>query len=208
MITIGVTGSIGVGKSTVANMIRDLGIPVHDADAAVAKFLSAEGDAVKMVAEEFPTTLKKDASGKEFIDKHELGKIVFNNKEKKQILENILHPMVITDSNLFIKEMEKLGHSITAFEIPLLFETNRDKDLDVTICVSCSPENQKMRILQRPRMTEEKFNSIIKEQMPDAEKRNRADYVILNDGDVLETKKNLEETIENIKSKFAIKGEN
>lgn len=202
MITIGVTGSIGMGKTTITNMMKDMGIPVHNADAAVAEFLGADGIAVKAVKELFPETVSKDADGADLIDKDELGKIVFYDRSKKEQLEQILHPLVKTDSDRFVNEMQKQGHEIVAFEIPLLFETQRDKDMTCTICVSCSKEHQKERILERPGMTSEKFDAIVAGQMIDSEKRSLADYVLLNDGNFDDARENLERIIQRVRDRF------
>lgn len=203
MITIGVTGSIGMGKTTVTSMMKDMGIPVHNADAAVANFLGPDGIAVREVKALFPEAVSKDADGTDLIDKEILGKIVFYDREKKTQLEAILHPLVKTDSDNFVEEMKKQGHEMVAFEIPLLFETHRDEDMTCSICVSCSPENQKSRILDnRPGMTSEKFDAIVAGQMIDSEKRARADYVLANDGDFDEARENLERILSRISDRF------
>ncbi len=191
MLVIGVTGSIGMGKTTIANMLRDMGVPVHDADISVAKFLRPGGIAVRTVGEMFPEALVHDEIGAAYIDKTALGKIVFNDRVKKKKLEDYLHPLVKTDTDVFIKKMSERGHKIVAMEVPLLFETGRDKDVNLTICVSCSPEKQKQRTLERTGMTSEKFDAIVAGQMLDAEKRQKADYVLLNDGDFEEARQKL-----------------
>ena len=202
MIKIGVTGSIGMGKTTVTKMMQEMGIAIHNADLAVARFLSAGGIAVEQVQKLFPETVLKDKNGKNFIDKQALGKIVFYNKNKKSQLEEILHPLVKVDSDKFVKDMGEQGYNIVAFEIPLLFETHRDKDMSCSICVSCSPDNQRLRMLDRPSMTPEKFDAIVAEQMLDSEKRELSDYVLLNDGSLKDTKQNLEEILKLIKERF------
>lgn len=195
MLTIGITGSIGVGKTTLAHMIRDMGIPVYSADEAVSGLLAPEGAAVKKVVEFFPSTLIRDKNGAAHIDKEELAKIIFFDREKKQKLEEYIHPMVRSDANMFIENMKEHSHNIVTLEIPLLFEAGWDKHVDVTVCVSCSLENQKKRVLTRPGMTSEKFDAIVSGQLTDKEKQERADYIILNDGDLEETRQNLENVI-------------
>ncbi len=183
MIVIGITGSIGMGKTTAAEMLRDMVIPVHDSDATVHWFLGANGKAVEPVAKLFPEALQKNEKGEVYIDRQILGRTVFEDRHKKKELEDILHPMVRTASDHFIAEMGKTGHSIVALDIPLLFETGAEKRVNVTICVSAPHEVQKERVLQRPGMTSEKFDRIVAGQLPDAEKRKRADYIVETDKD-------------------------
>jgi dephospho-CoA kinase len=203
MIVIGVTGSIGTGKSTIISMLKDMGVPVHDADHAVATMLAPRGIAVKTVGKTFPEAFDVDAEGYAFINKEELGKIVFHDRDKKEQLENILHPLVKIDSDNFVNEMKVCGHNIVALEIPLLFETGREEDMDFTICVSCSPEQQKNRVMQRKGMTSEKFDAIVAGQMTDREKTERADFVIMNDGNREDTREQLANIIERIKSRVS-----
>lgn len=167
-----------MGKSTAAKMLQEMDIPVHDSDASVHKLLGAGGAAVVRVGTTFPDALKKNDAGAFFIDRSVLGRIIFNDAAKKRELENILHPMVRAESDAFKEEMRKKGHDIIALDIPLLFETGGEKRVDVTLCVS-APENvQRDRVMLRPGMTSEKFARIVAGQMPDAEKRRRADYIV------------------------------
>lgn len=195
MIVIGLTGSVGMGKSTVAHMFREKGIPVHDADAAVHELLAAGGRAVEPVGRLFPGSLAKDAAGRDFIDRQVLGRIVFADRKKKKELEDILHPLVRAGSDSFKAEMEKRGHALCVLDIPLLFETNGEGRVDVTVCVSAPPDIQRTRVLARPGMTAEKFERIVAGQMPDAEKRKRADYIIENGGDLGDTRAQLDRII-------------
>jgi dephospho-CoA kinase len=181
MIVIGITGSIGMGKTTAANMLREMDIPVHDSDAAVHRLLAADGGAVQAVGQKFPAALKTDSIGRPYIDRHALGRSVFADRNKKKELESILHPMVKAESDRFKEEMQKRGHRIVALDIPLLFETGSEKRVDVTLCVTAPPEVQKERVLARNGMTSEKFDRIVAGQLPDAEKRKRADYVVESD---------------------------
>jgi len=199
MIVIGITGSIGMGKSTAAEMLRDLIIPVHDSDATVHFLLAPKGKAVAAVGEKFPDALKTDAAGEPYIDRKILGRSVFSDRHKKKYLEDILHPLVWEASDRFIAEMKKNGHPIVALDVPLLFETGGEKRVDVTLCVSAPKEIQKQRVLARPGMTSEKFDRIVAGQMPDAEKRKRADYVIETDKDFEDVRRQLAQVVEKIK---------
>ncbi|MBI3441851.1 MAG: dephospho-CoA kinase [Proteobacteria bacterium] len=199
MIVIGITGSIGMGKSTAAEMLRDLGIPVHDSDATIHWFLAAKGKGVAAVGEKFPEALKTNADGDQYIDRHILGKIVFADRHRKKELEDILHPLVWAESQRFIDEMKQKGHEIVALDIPLLFETGGEKRVDVTLCVSAPKEIQKERVLARPGMTSEKFDKIVAGQMSDAEKRKQADYVIETGKDFEDVRKQLTVVVEKIR---------
>lgn len=203
MIVIGITGSIGMGKSTAAEMLRDIGIPIHDSDATVHFLLGPNGSAVKTVGEKFPEAIKRDGTGSPYIDRHILGRIVFADRSKKKVLEDILHPMVWAESDRFKEEMKKRGHNIVAMDIPLLFETGGEKRVDVTFCITAPPEVQKERVLSRPGMTSEKFERIVAGQLPDAEKRKRADYVIDSGIGLDEMRKQLTRIIDHLK--FSLK---
>jgi dephospho-CoA kinase len=198
MIVLGVTGSIGMGKSTVSNMLSEMGIPVHDADATVHKLLAAGGKGVQPVAALFPDSLAQDANGQDMIDRAALGKIVFADSAKKKQLEDILHPMVRDDSAAFKAEMEKAGHKVIVFDIPLLFETGGESRVDAVLCVSAAADVQKARVLARPGMTEERFKHVLSQQLPDAEKRARADYVVTTDISFDDTRAQLKTVLEKI----------
>jgi len=174
IIVLGITGSIGMGKSTASNMLREMGIPVHDADAAVHGLLGAGGKAVEKVGMAFPEALCKDDHDVPYIDRPALGRIVFNDAEKMKRLEDILHPLVRTESDAFVFEKNADVHPIVALDIPLLFETHGESRVHAIICVSATPETQRKRVMERRGMTEEKFARILASQMPDAEKRKRS----------------------------------
>jgi len=203
MIIIGVTGSIGSGKSTVINMLKDMGIPVHYADRVVADLLCAKGIAVRQLGKMFPEAMEVDDEGYAYINRDELGKIVFRDREKKQQLEKFLHPLVKANSDEFTEAMKLCGHKMVALEIPLLFETGRDKEVDFTVCVVCSHDHRKERTLVRSGMTSEKFDAIVSGQMKDKEKQELANYVILNDGELDETRAHLEKVIFDIQTKVS-----
>jgi dephospho-CoA kinase len=173
MITLGLTGSIGMGKSTAAADLQVLGVPVCNADMLVHQLLAKGGEAVEAVAQTFPETL---VAGQ--IDRTLLGKAVFHDKEKLAALEKILHPLVVTKENAFIAEQKKNGAKIAVLEIPLLYETGAESRCDKVMVVTAPGFIQKYRVLKRPGMTAEKFHNILALQMPDREKRARADFVV------------------------------
>ena len=167
---IGLTGSIGMGKSTTAAMFREEGIPVWDADAAVHRLYSVGGAAVQPVSKEFPAALR-DGS----IDRARLSSEVVGNPEALRHLESIVHPLVRQDREAFISNA---AVDVVVVDIPLLFETGSEAEVDVIAVASASPEEQRRRVLDRPGMTEAKLDAILARQVPDPEKRARADYVI------------------------------
>ena len=200
MIVIGITGSIGMGKTTAANMLREMDIPVHDSDASVHALLGPDGGAVTAVGKKFPEALQTDAAGRSYIDRQVLGRIVFGDRQKKRDLEEILHPLVRADSDAFKEEMRKKAHKIVALDIPLLFETGGEKRVDITICVSASKDVQRERVLARPGMTSDKFDRIVAGQLPDAEKRKRATYVVESDKGFDDMRKQIEKIVTRIRS--------
>lgn len=191
MIIIGLTGSIGMGKSTVARMMEDMGIPFHDADAAVHRALGPRGRGVEAISQLFPDVIEPGTAGAPFVNRQKLGQIVFNDDQKMKQLEDILHPIARTSSDEFLDKCRADGMEFAVLDIPLLFETGGEKRVDVTFCVSADPDVQKARVMARPHMTEEKFHQILARQMPDREKRRRADYVIHTDVDLEQTREQL-----------------
>ncbi|NCC22850.1 MAG: dephospho-CoA kinase [Alphaproteobacteria bacterium] len=175
MIVLGLTGSIGMGKTTAANMLRTLGLPVHDADAEVHALLSPGGAAVSDVAQAFPEAYDARSGG---IDRHKLGLVVFANPGERRRLERILHPKVRAAQTSFLKNVRKHGADMAVLDVPLLFEYGVYRKCDCTICVNAPYFIQKMRVLARPGMTEEKFLRRLASQLPDAEKRRMADFVV------------------------------
>ena len=171
MIKAGLTGSIGMGKSTTANMFREAGVPVYDADATVHALY--EGEATPLIEKAFPGTTKNDK-----VDRAILGSKVLGNPEAMKKLEAIVHPLVHEKEQDFLKEAKKSGSNLVILDIPLLFETGGKNRVDVIIVVSASEEEQRRRVLAREGMTEEKFEAILARQVPDAEKRKQADFVI------------------------------
>lgn len=173
MFVLGLTGSIGMGKSTAAAMLRRLGLPVHDADSAVHGLLARGGAAVEPVAEAFPESLVEGA-----IDRQRLGSLVFGDPAALRQLELILHPLVRRVAIAFLARHQRYGTPMVVLEIPLLFETGGERLCDAVVLVTASPAVQRARVLSRPGMTVQKFDGIRTEQMSDAEKRRRADFVI------------------------------
>lgn len=198
MITLGITGSIGMGKSTLVSLLRERNIPVHDADEAVHRLLGPHGAAVATIARLFPDTQCADNS----IDRNLLSRALADSDALKK-LEAIIHPLVQADATTFTSHMAHAGHTIVGFDIPLLFETGGGNRFDTTICVSSPPHIQRERVLARPNMTPEKFAHILSRQMPDSEKRARADYVVENDGDLDHLRRQLEQVLTDIHQRHA-----
>jgi dephospho-CoA kinase len=191
MIVLGLTGSIGTGKSTTAAMFRDLGVPVHDADATVHDLYRT--DAVAPVAERFPEALKDGA-----IDRKALSAVLAQAPERFRELEAIIHPLVRACEKAFLDAQRRNGSALVLLDIPLLYETGGDKRVDKVVVVTCDPETQRQRVLARPGMTAEKFELILSRQMPDAEKRRRADFLIDTGRGLEAARKQVEEVIQAI----------
>lgn len=172
-VMIGLTGSIGMGKSTAAEQLTALGVEVLNSDAVVHALLARGGAAVEAVRNHFPETVKDGA-----VDRKSLGDIVFNNREKLKALEGILHPLVAAEEHRFIERKRKEGAACAVLEIPLLYETGAEKRCDKIVVVTAPYFVQRRRVLKRPNMTPEKFSYILSQQMPDSEKRRRADFVV------------------------------
>ena len=168
---LGLTGSIGMGKSAVALMLRELGVPVFDADATVHRLQGPNGALLPAIEAAFPGT-----TGTHGVDRPALGAQVFGNPEALARLEAIVHPAVADERATFM--LEHAGEAIVVFDIPLLFEKGHAAGLDAVVVVSAPAEMQRTRVLARPGMTPEKFAHILALQVPDAEKRARADHVI------------------------------
>ncbi len=173
MLVVGLTGSIGMGKSTAAGMLRRLGVPVHDADAAVHRLMERGGAAVTAVAAAFPG-VERDGR----IDRSLLGAEVLGDDAALKRLEAILHPLVRAEARAFLAKQARLHRPLVVLDIPLLFETGGDRLCDAVIVVSAPPATQRARVLGRPGMTEQKMRAIMARQLPDAEKRRRADFIV------------------------------
>ncbi len=188
MIVLGLTGSIGTGKSTTAAMFHDQGIPVHDADATVHDLYRNE--AVEPVAAHFPEALRDGA-----IDRKALSAVLARSPDRFRELETIIHPLVRARETAFIEAERKNGAALVLLDIPLLYETGGEARVDKVVVVTCDPEIQRERVLARPGMTEEKFALILSRQMPDAEKRRRADFLIDTGKGLEAARKQVEEII-------------
>ncbi len=173
MLVLGLTGSIAMGKSTAAGMFRRLGVPVHDSDAAVHRLLGPGGQAVARVDAVFPGT---DAGG--FIDHGELAKRVFGDNQALTRLESLLHPLVEADQDRFLAWAARWRKRVVVLDVPLLYETGMDHRCDRVAVVSAPAFLQAQRALARPGMTGDRLKAILSRQVPDAEKRRRADFVI------------------------------
>ncbi len=173
MLIIGLTGSIGMGKSTTAKMFREVGIPVYDADAAVADLYEAGGAAVAPLEAAFPGVTKDGA-----VDREALRQRVLGDDEAMSRLNAIVHPLVGADRVRFFKDAEAAGVDMVVLDIPLLYETGGDANMDAVVVVSAPPQQQRERVLARPGMTAERLDAILSRQMHDAEKRARAHFVV------------------------------
>lgn len=173
MIILGLTGSIGMGKSTTAQLFAEEGAPVYDADAAVHALYEPGGAAVGPVGAAFPTAVRNGA-----IDRTALSHAVLDNAEKLKQLESIVHPLVREAQARFLRTHLEKKADLVVLDVPLLFETGADKFMDAIIVVSAPADVQRARVLSRPGMSEEKFAQILAKQVPDADKRARADFVV------------------------------
>ena len=173
MIVIGLTGSIGMGKSTTATMFRRLGVPLHDSDAAVHATMRRGGEAVAAIASAFPDVVRDGA-----VDRAALGARVFGDAAGLRRLESIVHPMVGARTRRFLSLSRRHRRSIVVLDVPLLLEGNSHRLCDLVAVVSAPGFIQRQRVLARPGMTDGRLASILAKQMPDAEKRRRADRVI------------------------------
>jgi dephospho-CoA kinase len=175
MIVLGLTGSIGMGKSTTAKLFAEAGVPVYDADATV--HLLYEGEAAPAIEAAFPGTT---VDGK--VDRVRLSAQVVHDPAAMKKLEQIVHPMLRGYHQKFIDDAEQAGAPVAVIDVPLLYETGGEKRVDAVVVVTTTPEIQRQRILARDNMTGEKLDAILARQLPDAEKRRRADFVVDTSG--------------------------
>jgi dephospho-CoA kinase len=171
MIILGLTGSIGMGKSTTARLFAEAGVPVYDADATV--HMIYEGEAAPAIEAAFPGTT---SGGK--VDRAKLSAQVVHDADAIRRLEQIVHPMLRAYHQRFLDEAEQSGAPVAVVDVPLLYETGGEKRVDAVVVVTTSPEAQRERILARDNMTGEKLDAILARQLPDAEKRKRADFIV------------------------------
>ena len=171
MIILGLTGSIGMGKSATAKLFAEAGVPVYDADATVHKIYQSE--AVPAIEAAFPGTT---ADGK--VDRAKLSAQVLHNPDAMRRLEQVVHPMLRAHHRKFLHDAEASGAPVAVVDVPLLFETGGEARVDAVVVVTASPEIQRQRVLARDNMTAERFEAILARQLPDAEKRRRAHFVV------------------------------
>jgi dephospho-CoA kinase len=171
MVILGLTGSIGMGKSTTAKLFAEAGVPVYDADATVHKIY--EGEAASAIEAAFPGTT---VQGK--VDRAKLSAAVVHDPAAMRRLEQIVHPMLRSHHQKFLDDAEHSGAPVAVIDVPLLLETGGEKRVDAVVVVTTSPEIQRERILSRENMTTEKLDALLARQIPDAEKRARADFVV------------------------------
>ncbi|MCG8562331.1 MAG: dephospho-CoA kinase [Hyphomicrobiales bacterium] len=196
MLILGLTGSMGMGKSTAAKRFRSHGIPVFDADAEVHRLYA--GEAAPLIEAAFPGTTAGGA-----VDRTRLAASVVGDRDALTTLEAIIHPLVREGQRRFIRQHRDAGARLVVLEIPLLFETGGDANVDATVVVTAPPEVQRARILERPGMTPEKLEGLLAEQMPDAEKRQRADFVVDTSGTIEETGAKLDKIVESLAGRAA-----
>jgi dephospho-CoA kinase len=173
MVIVGLTGSIGMGKSTAAKMLREMGVPVYDADAAVHALQAPEGAALPGIEAAFPGVVKAGV-----LDRQALGARVFGNKAALRQLEAIVHPLVGQRQKAFLRRAALAGEKLVVLDIPLLFEGLGERRVDATLVVSAPAFLQRRRVMARPGMTAEKLDGILRQQVPDALKRRKASVII------------------------------
>ena len=171
MLVIGLTGSMGMGKSTTARLFSEAGVPVYDADAVVHRLYT--GEAVPLIELAFPgvTTVAG-------VDRQKLAAQLVDNSKMLKRLEDIVHPLVRREEQNFLSEARHAGAAVAVLDIPLLLETGGDRRVDVLVVVTTTPELQRARVFERAGMTEQKFQTLLAKQVPDADKRRRADFIV------------------------------
>lgn len=171
---LGLTGSIGMGKTAAAAMFRELGVPVHSADDAVHRLYEAGGAGARAIAGIAPRALREDGS----VDRERLRGLVRDDPGLLAAIEALVHPLVEADRESFLARARAAGESLAVLDSPLLYETGGDAGVDAVVVVSAPESEQRRRVLERPGMTPEALAAILRRQTPDAEKRARADYVV------------------------------
>jgi dephospho-CoA kinase len=171
MVVIGLTGSLGMGKTTTSRFFAEAGVPVYDADATVHRLYA--GEAAALIEAAFPGT-----SGEQGVERARLAQAVLGDSAALARLEAIVHPLVRREEVHFLEAARKAGARVAVLDIPLLFETGGDRRVDAVVVVSAPADMQRARVFERPGMTEEKFRALIAKQIPDEEKRRRADFVV------------------------------
>jgi dephospho-CoA kinase len=185
-----------MGKTAMANLFREAGIEVYDADANVHQLY--QGAAVAAISQAFPQAIRDG-----IVDRHLLADQVIGNPQALQCLESIVHPLVAAARKEFVRKARMAGRHMVVLDVPLLFETNSDRGVDIVLVVSAADAVQRARVLARPGMTAEKLASVLARQMPDAEKRRRAHFIIRTDGDFLTTRRQLQDLLRAIAARAA-----
>jgi len=198
MLKLGLTGSIGMGKTETAKMFRALGVPVFDADAAVHALYAPGGKAVELVEAVFPGVTKDGA-----VDRNLLSKRVLSDRDAIKRLEKIVHPLVREQEAEFLTAAAADNADIVVLDIPLLFETAGEGRVDKIVVVSAPTDIQRARVMERPGMTGEKFQSILDKQVPDAEKRTRADFVIMTDQGLDDARQQVKRLVDSLRAAMA-----
>jgi len=196
MMIVGLTGSIGMGKSTAAKMLRQMGVPVYDADAAVHAVQAPGGPALAPIEAAFPGVVKDGV-----LDRQALGARVFGDREALRRLEAIVHPLVGLRQRAFLKRAARRREKLVVLDIPLLFEGRGERRVDATLVVSAPAFLQRARVMARPGMTAERLDGILRQQVPDAVKRRKADIVIPTGLGLAPTRRALERAVAELKSR-------
>lgn len=194
MIVLGLTGSIGMGKSTTAKMFADEGVPVHDSDETVHRLYA--GEAAPLIEEAFPGTVVGGV-----VDREKLSAAVLDDQDKLRRLGEIVHPLVRTDQSAFLERNRSAGAPLVVLDIPLLFETGATGRVDDILVVTAPADVQKARVMSRPGMTEAKFAAILANQVPDREKRRNADFVIDTSAGMEAARRAVREVIEALRKR-------
>jgi len=192
---IGLTGSIGMGKSETARLFAAEGVPVHDADAAIARLYGKGGRAVDVIAREFPGTVKDGA-----VDRVALSAKVVDDPAALKKLEALVHPLVTAERNEFL---DQASAPIVLFDIPLLFETGAHAEVDAVVVASAPEDVQRARVLSRPGMTAEKFEALKARQLSDAQKRQQAHYVVITDKGLDHAREQVKMILADIRNRLA-----
>jgi len=192
---IGLTGGIGMGKSETARLFAAEGVEVHDADEAIARLYAKGGDAVEAIAKAFPGVVKSGA-----VDRQSLSTLVVKDPSALTQLEQLVHPLVADDRRTFLQNSKS---PIILFDIPLLFETGADAEMDAVVVASAPEKLQRARVLARPGMTAEKFERLKARQMDDAEKRQQAHYVVMTDKGLDHAREQVRMILANIRKKIS-----
>ncbi|MGC6512224.1 MAG: dephospho-CoA kinase [Parvibaculales bacterium] len=194
MLLVGLTGSIGMGKSTTAELFAKEGVAYYDADAAVHRLYEKDAPGAVAIARAFPGAMKDGA-----VDRPALAKIVLSDPEALAQLEGLIHPLLVSERKAFLEENAQAGAFAVVLDIPLLFEKGNREDFDYVVTVSAPADIQRQRVLARPGMSEDKFEAILAQQMPDVEKRALSDFVVDTSQSVADAHRQIKEIIAKIK---------